>query len=223
MNLFVWKWVGILLIALAFIQCKSEPTYNSVVEEAIKAENEAQSNKDLPFSEESNIDSSDYTETVNLHSTITDPAATTTSTSKTSKDETFVQKERTAPSKKRSLAKIEFDNPIFLYGDITEGDIVEHKFYFTNIGNAPLNIKNASATCGCAIPSYPFIAIENGERGFIGVTFNSVGKSGKQAPAITVVSNASEPVHKLRLSGNVLEKVKEEKVVEKDSTNQSPE
>ncbi len=223
MDIFAWKRGVILFIALVFVQCKSEPTYNSVVEEAIKSEKQAQSNKDLSSSVATEIDSSRYTSIHTEDSTNDEPAATATGANKAPTADISSQRGNPTPPRKRGMAKIEFDNPIFLYGDITEGDIVEHKFYFTNTGNAPLNIKNASATCGCAIPSYPFIPIEKGERGFIGVTFNSVGKSGKQAPAITVVSNASEPVHKLRLSGNVLEKVKEEKVVEKDSTNQSPE
>ena len=42
-----------------------------------------------------------------------------------------------------------------------------------------------------------------GGRGFIGVTFNSIGKSGSQTPSVTVVSNAEEPIVKLRLKGNV--------------------
>jgi hypothetical protein len=117
-----------------------------------------------------------------------------------------------APPKSRSKkAQITFENTIFEFGEIEERDIVEHKFYFTNTGEAALNIKNTSATCGCTVPSYPFIPIEPGEKGYIGVVYNSVGKSGKQLPTITVVSNAQDPVVKISLSGTVTEKKKEEK------------
>lgn len=91
--------------------------------------------------------------------------------------------------KSRKQAKIEFDSLAYHGGIITEGVIISNKFYFTNTGNAPLSIKKAEVSCGCTVPSVPFLDIAPGERGFIGVEFHSVGKSGQQNPIVEVYSN----------------------------------
>lgn len=80
---------------------------------------------------------------------------------------------------------------------------------FSNEGNAPLVITNAKATCGCTQPSFPFVPIEAGETGFIGVRYVSVGKEGVQKPLITVTTNASKEPVTLMFNGTV-------KVPEKD-------
>ncbi len=105
--------------------------------------------------------------------------------------------------KEKAVAGVKFDSQTYPYGNIRQGDIVEHQFYFTNTGNAPLIITNVNASCGCTQPSYPFIPIEPGEKGYIGVTFDSKGKLGKQKPIITVITNASPSTYKLNLEGYV--------------------
>ena len=117
------------------------------------------------------------------------------------------------PKKKKkknppSRAKIEFKEMVHDYGEIESGDEIEHNFVFTNEGKAPLNIISASATCGCTVPSYPFLPIEPGEEGRIGVYFNSVGKEGIQEPIITVTSDGNPKITKLKLKGKVLPKKK---------------
>lgn len=97
--------------------------------------------------------------------------------------------------------KISFDNKVHEYGMIMQGDKVTHKFTFTNTGSADLVISDVSASCGCTKPSYPFIPIAPGEKGYIGVNFDSKGKLGRQQPSVTVVSNAG--TSKLRLEGFV--------------------
>lgn len=106
--------------------------------------------------------------------------------------------------------KITFEETIHDFEEITAGDIIEVKYNFENTGKAPLVIKSATATCGCTVPSYPFIPIEPGEHGFIGVTYNSVGKSGEQKPSITIITNAAPAKYVLHLQGNVLQKKKQE-------------
>lgn len=114
---------------------------------------------------------------------------------------------------------IEFVEPIHDFGEITEGDIIKHKFKFKNTGNAELIIKTAHASCGCTDPSFPFMGIPPGETGFIGVTYNSVSKDGPQKPDITITSNANKNPLVLYLSGNVKPKEKEKESEEKvDST-----
>ncbi|MEK6783237.1 MAG: DUF1573 domain-containing protein [Bacteroidota bacterium] len=94
------------------------------------------------------------------------------------------------------------------FGDMAQGDKVEHAFKFTNTGNEPLVITNVEVTCGCTLPkSWPRDPIMPGNNGEIVVAFNSAGKIGKQNKVVTVVSNASNPDGKqIIFSANVLEK-----------------
>jgi hypothetical protein len=71
---------------------------------------------------------------------------------------------------------ISFDKKIWDFGTITDGEVVEHTFRFTNTGTNDLIISNASASCGCTIPEWPKEPIAPGEKGEIKVEFNSNGK-----------------------------------------------
>ena len=112
--------------------------------------------------------------------------------------------------KKPKRPSITFKETTHEFDEITTGDIINVRFDFRNDGNAPLVVKSATATCGCTVPSYPFIPIEPGENGFIGVTYNSVGKLGEQKASITIITNANPSKYVLHLLGNVLEKKKKE-------------
>ncbi|MFC4873763.1 DUF1573 domain-containing protein [Negadavirga shengliensis] len=92
------------------------------------------------------------------------------------------------------------------FGDITQGDKVEHVFKFENTGKSPLIISNVAATCGCTVPSWPKDPIAPGEKGEIKVTFNSTGKMGKQNSVVRIYSNATEPIEKVSMISNVLPK-----------------
>lgn len=102
--------------------------------------------------------------------------------------------------------KIQFEELVWNFGEITEGDIIEKKFKFVNTGNAPLEIIATSATCGCTRPSFPFLDIAPGESNVIGVTYNSVGKDGEQDPEITIESNTIPKITTLKLHGTVIPK-----------------
>jgi len=128
-----------------------------------------------------------------------------TTTTKETANNTKVKKEK--PKKKKKRAKISFEEKVFDFGDIRDGDIVKHDFKFKNIGNAPLNIKNVTASCGCTQPSFPFMPIEPGEEGVINVTFNSTGKINEQRPTVTVTTNGRPSTIKLNLTGMVRQKL----------------
>ena len=123
------------------------------------------------------------------------------------KKEPIQKKIKTLPHKPK-LGKIAFEVSEYDFGEIEEGESVEYKFAFENIGNAPLNIMEASATCGCTVPSYPFIPIEPGELGYIGVRYNSVGKDGPQKPIVSVLTDGEPSRVTLDLKLVVVEKKK---------------
>lgn len=113
-----------------------------------------------------------------------------------------------ANAQEQSGAAITFKEKSIDFGDITQGDKVEHTFELTNSGSAPLIISNVAATCGCTVPSWPKEPIAPGKSAVIKVSFNSAGKMGKQNSVVRIYSNASEPIEKVSLISNVLPKTK---------------
>lgn len=124
-----------------------------------------------------------------------------------SKTTSATRKKRKAYSNKK--AKIEFEELTWNFGEITEGDIIDKKFKFTNTGNAPLQIIATSATCGCTRPTFPFLDIAPGESNVIGVNYNSVGKNGEQNPEVTIESNTNPKITTIKLHGTVKPKPKD--------------
>ncbi len=118
--------------------------------------------------------------------------------------------------KPKSKPQIEFDVIRHDFGTIVQGDTVLFNFNFVNKGKAPLEIESAKATCGCTQPSFPFIPIEPGEEGYIGVMYISVGKEGHQEPTITVHSNVSKEPITLLMTGIVEVPEKEENELSTD-------
>jgi Protein of unknown function (DUF1573) len=89
---------------------------------------------------------------------------------------------------------ITWEKPTHDFGDITQGDKVEHTFKFTNTGTEPLVITNVQVTCGCTTPrGWARDPIPPGEKSEITLGFNSSGKYGRQKKVVTIVSNAVNP------------------------------
>ena len=101
-------------------------------------------------------------------------------------------------------AKIYFAETSFDFGDITQGDRVEHVFEFENSGNEPLIISDVKTTCGCTAPEWPREPIVPGGKSRIRVVFNSTGKMGMQNKVITVMSNAVNNPARVKIVTNVL-------------------
>lgn len=77
------------------------------------------------------------------------------------------------------------------FGNMVQGDVVEHTFKFTNTGNEPLVITNVQVSCGCTTPKgWPRDPVMPGGKGELTVSFNSAGKMGAQTKPVIIVSNA---------------------------------
>ncbi len=100
--------------------------------------------------------------------------------------------------------KIVFSEKSFNFGDISQGDRVEHIFEFENVGNEPLILSDVRTTCGCTAPEWPKEAVLPGEKAKVKVVFNSVGKMGMQNKVITVMSNAVNNPERVKIVTNVL-------------------
>lgn len=102
---------------------------------------------------------------------------------------------------------ITWEKSSYDFGDIIQGDKVEHTFSFTNTGNQPLIITNVEVTCGCTTPKgWPRDPIAPGGKGELTVAFSSVGKIGRQNKVITVTSNSVGQSNQVMIVVNVLEK-----------------
>jgi len=100
-------------------------------------------------------------------------------------------------------ATLEVENDSYDFGEVKEGEKVEHEFTFTNTGSEPLIISKVQASCGCTTPEYSKNPIAPGAEGKVKVVFNSAGQLGKQHKVITVTSNATTPNTVLHLRGEV--------------------
>lgn len=91
------------------------------------------------------------------------------------------------------------------FGDIYQGDVVEHTFKFTNTGNQPLLITNITTSCGCTVPQWPRDPIMPGGKGELKVGFNSAGKINKQTKVLPIISNSITD-SSITFTTNVLDK-----------------
>jgi hypothetical protein len=106
------------------------------------------------------------------------------------------------------LPALAFQSTEHDFGTITEGDIVEHTFSFTNTGAAPLIIQNAQPSCGCTAPDWTKEPIPPGGKGYVKAKFDSNGKPNVQNKSITVVANTWPKQTVLRFKAMVMPKTK---------------
>ena len=103
-------------------------------------------------------------------------------------------------------AGIKFDTLRVNLGTFSEKD-AERKcsFTFTNVGNAPLVINQAFASCGCTVPTYTKEPVKPGEKGRIDVTYNGKGKFvGFFKKPITIRSNATNAITRVYIQGTMV-------------------
>ena len=103
----------------------------------------------------------------------------------------------------QNQAEIKFDKTTQDLGTFTEKEAVQQAiFTFTNVGDAPLVINQAIASCGCTIPSYTKAPVQPGQKGQIKVTYNGEGKfPGHFKKSITVRTNAKTEMTRLYIEG----------------------
>ena len=101
------------------------------------------------------------------------------------------------------LPDIKFDEDVFDFGTITQGEKRVHEFMFENTGNKPLIISNAYADCGCTVAEVPPKPIAPGERNRIRVSFNSEKKSGIVNKTISIVTNCMPNKRIVKIKANI--------------------
>ncbi|TDQ29761.1 DUF1573 domain-containing protein [Tenacibaculum caenipelagi] len=99
-----------------------------------------------------------------------------------------------------SAQEFKFETETIDYGKIALGSEGKRVFEFTNVGDAPLIIKDVKSTCGCTVPKKPEKPIMPGEKGQIEVSYDTK-RPGGFSKAITVISNAKKERKMLKIKG----------------------
>jgi hypothetical protein len=104
-------------------------------------------------------------------------------------------------------AEIKFDKVTHNFGTFSEKEpVVSCTFTFTNVGEQPLVVNQAVASCGCTVPEYTKTPIQPGEKGEIKVTYNGTGKfPGHFKKSITVRTNGTVEMTRLYIEGDMEE------------------
>lgn len=102
------------------------------------------------------------------------------------------------------MAVMSFDKTFHDFGQITQGTPQQTVFTFTNTGDAPLIITDATSSCGCTIPDYPKnTPIAPGEQGQMVVNFNGSGQN-QVTKTINVQANTANGSELLKIQAFVL-------------------
>jgi hypothetical protein len=102
------------------------------------------------------------------------------------------------------MAVMTFDKTFHDFGQITQGTPQQTVFTFTNTGDAPLIITDATSSCGCTIPDYPKnTPIAPGQQGKMVVNFNGSGQN-QVTKTINVQANTANGSELLKIQAFVL-------------------
>ena len=121
-------------------------------------------------------------------------------------EEAFLKKQKEQEAAMKRATTVQMIDSVFNFGSRSQGEKIEFSFRFTNTGNNPLIIFDATASCGCTVPEKPAAPIKPGETGFIKVVFDTKGKTDHQTKDVTVTSNAVPAFPPLRLEGDIIKK-----------------
>src|SRR3970040_344627 len=117
---------------------------------------------------------------------------------------------KTTKTTKTTLPKVEGAGMVFVsetidYGTVAANSDGKQQFVFTNNGNKPLIITNATGSCGCTVPTYSKEPIAPGAKGVIGVKYDTSRAGQPFTKTVTITSNAAgTPSKTLTIKGNVL-------------------
>lgn len=105
---------------------------------------------------------------------------------------------------KTPAPKLQVAAPVFSFGRIPAGTVLDHEYAFKNEGTGPLTITNAFPTCGCTTVGEFSVRLEPGQSGVIPIRFDSTGFDGLITKEVVISSNDPEqPELNLVVEGTV--------------------
>ena len=94
------------------------------------------------------------------------------------------------------------------FGIYSEKETKDFDFVFSNVGDAPLTIREVKAFCGCTMVTYAKKPVMPGDTGTIHVSYNGNGfLPGRYHKHIVLRSNATDSVITLSIAGTYVEHV----------------
>ncbi len=105
---------------------------------------------------------------------------------------------------------IKFENVVYDYGTIAQGDDGTCEFIFENTGKDPLVLTNVRPSCGCTVPQWSKEPVKSHKKSGIKVKYNT-RRVGSFSKSVTVTSNASNSPVVLTIKGKVEAKAPDEK------------
>lgn len=125
---------------------------------------------------------------------------------------TFTSPTPPPPTKEEFIVKAEsmpkttisWNEELYDFGKIKQGDVVSHTFTFKNTGENPLQITNIKPSCGCTTPNWSKDPVAPGAEGTVELKFNSAHKSGTQIKSVTLYMNTEPMVRTLTFKGEVI-------------------
>ena len=110
-------------------------------------------------------------------------------------------------------AEIKFDKVTHDFGKFSESSPkVSCVFTYTNVGDSPLIINQAMASCGCTVPEYTKQPVMPGQKGEIKVTYNGTGRfPGHFKKSITIRTNGVVEMTRLYIEGDMLQETADKK------------
>ena len=112
----------------------------------------------------------------------------------------------TASGKEESdeIPILTFDDELYDFGSVVQGETVYHSYKFTNTGKADLVISHAQGSCGCTVPEWPKKPIAPGESATIDMEFDSKKFDGNQHKTLTLSANTIPSTTVVAFSGDVI-------------------
>ena len=107
-------------------------------------------------------------------------------------------------------AQIKFDKLVQSFGTFSDKNPVQTAvFTFTNVGEQPLVVNQATAACGCTVPEFTSTPVQPGEQGTIKVTYNGEGMfPGHIRKSVTVRTNGAVEMTRIYIEGDMVEEKK---------------
>ncbi len=81
---------------------------------------------------------------------------------------------------------MEFEELLFDFGNLKEGEKKEKIFKFRNTGDEVLVVDQIVGSCGCTVPEMVKKIFQPGEEGEVIVKYDSTGKKGKQEVEVLI-------------------------------------
>jgi hypothetical protein len=110
---------------------------------------------------------------------------------------------QTAVQQKKADEAVKFTELKHDFGKIKQSVPVTYDFAFQNVGNQPVVIESATASCGCTTPTWPKTPVVKNKTDKISAGFNAAAPGPFEKTITIKIAGYDQPLE-LRITGEVL-------------------